>query len=97
MNKQEKIREMTKRIEVDRILIRYTGRTGADLNVVKRELSEAGVVIKVDRELPDSPWGFNADNGLTEARILTRGYYCAEHDMLMAGYVAVEPLVKVSK
>ena len=43
---------MTKRREVDNILTKYTGRTGADLDIVKQELSEVGVVIKVERELP---------------------------------------------
>ena len=38
--------------EVDRILTLYTGKTGMHLDVVKRELSEAGVVIKKEGELP---------------------------------------------
>ena len=38
--------------EVDRILTLYTGKTGMHLDVVKRELSEAGVVIKVEDWLP---------------------------------------------
>jgi len=37
---------LTKQEEVDRILIKYTGRTGAHLDKVKHELSQVGVVIK---------------------------------------------------
>lgn len=77
---------MTKQREVDRILIKYTKRTGADLDVVKQELSEAGVVIRVDKELP------------TRFLIITRSpqnaYEQAERDMLTAGYVATIPLIE---
>ena len=38
------------------------------------------------QELPDSPWATNADNGFAEEMLLTRGYYCAQQDMLKAGY-----------
>ncbi len=40
--------------EVDRILIRHTGKMGTHLDVVKRELADAGVVIKV--KCPDCEW-----------------------------------------
>lgn len=41
---------MDKREEIDRVLIKYTKRTGEHLDEVKRELSDLGVVVKVDRK-----------------------------------------------
>ena len=39
---------MTKQEEIDKVLILATGRTGADLDKVKQDLSALGLVIKVD-------------------------------------------------
>ena len=101
MNKQQEIRKaLISKVESIRMWATRSDdplTPEEDADDILIALASQDVVIKVDRELPDSPWGFNADNGFTEARILTRGYYCAEQDMLMDGYVAVEPLVKVSK
>lgn len=86
--------EMIKQEEIDRILTRYTGRTGIHLDVVKRELSKAGVVIKVDRELPENPYTFEEPTYTITQMIdgwMHKGYEKAQEDM--AGYVAVEPLI----
>jgi len=44
------------REEIDIILTKYTGRTGSHLDVVKRELTEAGVALKVPVD-----YGYNDD------------------------------------
>jgi len=75
---------MTKQEEVDKILTKYTFRTAMHLDEVKRELLEAGVVIKVDRELPLLDC-YSAYPTVVEK---------VQQDMLKAGYVPVEPLIK---
>jgi len=59
-------------------------------------LHSQGVVIKVDRELPEH-WGNKIDwrnKKLNEAgKAYSKVYYVAQEDMLKAGYVAVEPLI----
>ena len=50
-----------------------------------KELSGAGVAIKVDRELPKPRYPYSE----IDAYILE-----GQQDMLEAGYVAVEPLIK---
>ncbi len=55
-------------------------------------LHSQGVVIKVDRELPDKPL---ADDWAEAIKAPRNAFYeLAQKDMLKAGYVAVEPLVK---
>ena len=78
---------MAAREEIDRILAKYTGRTGMHLDVVKRELSKAGVVIRVERELPDSrKYNFND---------WREGWYkLAQEDMLKANCGFFEPLIE---
>jgi len=58
MTKQEERYIIGKQKEADRILTKYTGRTGEHLDIVKRELSKAGVVIK-GREPPYWLIGYN--------------------------------------
>ena len=78
---------MTKQEEVDKILIKYTGKTGEHLDAVKRELSEAGVVIKGEGELPNENSGKHNwyDDDYGEAGRI--GYRFAQQDMLTAGWV----------
>ena len=77
---------MTKQEEVDRILTLYTGKTGIHLDGVKRELSKAGVVIKVDRVCGSCIGGFTDSvlNGPSTVCPVCHGSY---------KFVAVEPLV----
>jgi len=44
---------MANREEIDKVLILATGRMGADLDKVKRDLSDLGVVIKDNRDPAD--------------------------------------------
>jgi len=55
------------------------------------ELQELGVVVRVDKELPESlrRVGYNFSE--------PDGYGDAQRDMLKAGYVAVEPLLEVKE
>ncbi len=68
-------------------------RIWADKSLLK--LDSQGVVIKVDRELPENPHGF------TDREKKLHFYECTDNchevereSMLKAGYVAVEPLKK---
>ncbi len=45
---------MATKEEIDKVLILATGKTGQHLDAFKKELSELGVVIKVDEDMPDS-------------------------------------------
>ena len=63
-------------------------------------LSSQGVVIKVDRELPDNPYkrkprveGYDLDY----RQDLDIASFFTQRAMLEAGYVAVEPLIKEVK
>ena len=89
---------MNKQEEIDRILTKHTGKTGSHLDMVKRELSEAGVVIKVDRELPELEHPKYLERGITSDEDLLKFAQAIELatkiDVLKAGYVAVEPLIK---
>ncbi len=58
---------------------------GRLLDKVKRDLSEQGVVIKVNRELP------SYDNHVLG--IVNEQGRTAQRQMIKAGYVAVEPLI----
>ena len=54
-------------------------------------LDELGVVIKAERELPDSPY---KHRDLDEFwHTLNKGYSVAQRDMIEEGYVAVGPLM----
>ena len=79
---------MTKREEIDRILTRHTGKTGVHLDVVKRELSKAGVVVKADRDLPEVP--ITSNSTAKEVPEYSRGYAQCRQDMASC----FEPLIK---
>jgi len=65
---------------------------------IKSRLHSQGVAIRVDRELPENPyleeaqtaWDRNDENSIGYHRY--HGYRRSQEDM--AGYVAVEPLIK---
>lgn len=61
-------------------------------------LHSQGVVIKVDRELPENTTREVVPGDIKKSMLLRRvgdGYYDkAQQDMLKAGYVAVKPLVE---
>ena len=83
----------TKQEEIDRILTLATGKTGVHLDKVKRELSEAGVVIKVDYKYPDKKLPVCE---LVDPSGIDYSWKWQRHCPLIkeVGYVAVEPLVK---
>jgi len=87
---------MTKQEAVDRILIKYTGRTGNHLDVVKRELAEVGVVIRVERGLPAMDDKFlDLDGGVRDREIdWGDAYEEGRTNLIQNGYVAVEPLLE---
>jgi len=87
MTKQEEIREGIA------IILESAGASKKwTLNILEF-LRSQGVVIKVDRELPDknanNTW---YDDDLGEAGKI--GWELGVEDMLKAGYVAIEPLIK---
>ena len=91
MSKQEETRK-----DIDKVLIAATGRTGEDLDKVKRVLSELGVVVKVERELPH-PWRDDCMSAHSETcktcdncEILE----WAQFDLIESGYVATVPLIE---
>ena len=88
MTKQEEIREgVYKQIRSDVV---GHSRTSYLAEGIINYLHSQGVVIKVDRELPDNEVWHKVEREF-EA-------YCAgRNDMLKAGYVAVEPLIKEEK
>ena len=98
MTKQEDIREVIDAHTDDRCLYPDKGcvwcskegycASGNDAyTCLMKRLDELGVVIKVDRELPEMPSNYDSeDNNYL--------YSQAQEDMLKAGYVAVEPLIK---
>lgn len=71
-------------------------------NSVCEKLHDQGVVIKVDRELPKNPY-FRSDEDPRDRTPYSydikgqNGYNKCQKDMLKAGYVAVEPLIKGEK
>ena len=86
---------MTKREEIDSILLRAALEMGVHLDVVKGRLSELGVVIKVDRELPEGSHYVVAGG---RKRLVDLGYIkMGQQEMLAAGYVLVEPLIEEKK
>jgi len=75
--------------EIDKVLILATGKTGVHLEKVKQDLSDLGVVRKVDRELPEiKPSGMA---GWEKAWIT--GCYDTVKAYEEAGYGAFEPLI----
>ena len=105
MTKQEEIREGILKI------IHFYNRGTTDANDAQLRdklisyLHSQGVVIKVDRELPENPiWATLEKTVISGAGIETREqiklegagstYKIAQQEMLQAGYVAVEPLIK---
>jgi len=98
MAKQEEIREDAIIITKDQLWregIRDEQRLaiGATLIVdgIFHRLNEKGVVIKVERELPTRPWDYFGD------KLERAEYEHTQEQMLKAGYVAVEPLIKEVK
>ncbi len=86
---------MTKQEEVDKILTKYTGKTGSHLDVVKQELAEVGVVIKVDRELPDFRTFFDSISNLSgEVKRQALLKYVRDVVLEEDGYVAVESILE---
>ena len=84
MTKQEEIRE-----GMENVIRGYEGAerwSGVITDGLLGYLHSQGVVIKVDRELPDMPC-------YSHTREKT-AYSRSQEDMLNAGYVAVEPLIK---
>ena len=98
MTKQEEIREVIDAHTDDVCLYQdspcefrgsygYCISTDDAYKCLMKRLSEIGVVIKVDRELPESCHTVKGEHA--------HGYYeYGQEDMLKAGYVAVEPLIK---
>jgi len=56
-----------------------------------KRLTDLGVVIKVDRELPEL---LESEFCVEPYSLNPYSYDAAQRDMLKAGYVAVEPLIK---
>lgn len=75
---------MSKRAEIDKVLILATGKAGADLDKVKQDLSDLGVVIKVERELPPQ-WVCSKCN---------QKFELSNEGLSRAGYEVVEPLIE---
>jgi len=69
-----------------------TRASGVHLDAIMEELSKFGVVVKVDRELPEENSGKHTwyDDDYGQAGRI--GYRLAIEDVEEAGYVAVEPL-----
>lgn len=91
MNKQEEIKKAHLiTIVTDHAFYR---RTEEDtVNRILSYLHSQGVVIKVERELPEVPlWAIRDGIEIKSADIV---YKLALQDMLRAGYVATEPLIK---
>lgn len=83
------------REEIDKVLILATGKTGEDLDKVKRDLSELGVVIEVEGEslkykldIPDSNFKDHRPSF-----IFAMGQTRRNNDMLKARYRRVESLI----
>ncbi len=84
---------MATREEVDRILTVHTGKTGIHLDAVKRELSEAGVVIKVENVGIDLTYAYEVTGSISDTD-LTIIVNAVEEAYKSAGHVATEPLVE---
>ncbi len=78
---------MTKREELDKILILATGKTGEHLDKVKQDLSELGVVVRVER-------GHDSDCSTHNDPAYPNGE--CDCVVLPVGCVAVEPLIEDS-
>ena len=94
MSKQEKIREATKQAILRSCGSEDCGQTPCDTTCpylskltdnFLTELAKRGVVIKTDRELPDTRWKQGSDRDSWKRQ--------GQKELLDAGYVAVEPLV----
>jgi len=77
--------------ELDRDVLVATGDLLA--KIVIRYLHENNVVIKVDKELPEPPFDVSSDTYRWKKQMCR----IVQSDMLKAGYVAVEPLIKEEK
>uniref|UniRef100_A0A6M3LRP6 Uncharacterized protein n=1 Tax=viral metagenome TaxID=1070528 RepID=A0A6M3LRP6_9ZZZZ len=85
MTKQDKIRECIEMIlQIAPVPLDDVGNVASTL---LDYLRSQGVVIKVDRELPETPRGDPYDD-------YCNGYIQAQEDMLEAGYVATESLIE---
>ena len=86
-----------RREEIDKVLIRATGKTGVHLERFKKELFDLGVVVKVERKLPnwieDCP---SANSETCETCNNCEIFDFALFDIIEAGYTAWEPLIEIS-
>ena len=92
MTKQEKIREGLERTIVDeRLILGYSGKLASK---ILSYLHSQGVVIEVERELPEYPYPLVTQIAGEMEIIDTwhKIYNEAQSDMLKAGYVAVVPI-----
>ena len=71
----------------------FCGANEDAVNAILKDESERGVVIKVDRELPNNPY-FGYELWDKESHDRELGYKEAQQDMLEAGYAAFEPLIR---
>ncbi len=98
MTKQEKIKEGMKEIlELQGVPYPMSEST---VDLILSRQSSQGVVIKMDRKLPENPIKVTNAFGLSEAEVNARQLEgdcfakVIQDGMLLAGYVATEPLIK---
>ena len=98
MSKQEKIREGIKTL----IAIEQSG-GGFDGNRLTQKILEfedmVGVVIKVDRELPEQPsfTSYPKDRSDGRPNMTYQIFKAGQRSLIDAGYVAVNPLIEEKK
>lgn len=97
MTKQKEIREGMEGVIKEWIISNYPIGRETFFDLVKRiqEFEDSqGVVVKVDRELPENKWPLGYYHTFAHLELAHDAVLEAQQDMLKAGYVAVEPLVK---
>lgn len=93
MTKQEEIREGMEKLVSEAYW--YEGKRNIVVDIAKKMLlylHSQGVVLKVDRELPET-WRVTYSDPPTPNKAYEYGQSDGKQDMLKAGYVAVESLI----